>query len=397
METESQAARRRPPFSVALFHLHEPLRRTVAGLRNLRSPYQRYRHARGLHGLRVAVAMLVTLLITNALDLPHSIWAAVSMMVVIGGLQHHGNIRKKAAERALGTILGAVAGLFLILLDYQFQSAAVTMAATAVIAGICAYHAIGRGGYIALLTAITMIIVGGQGGDTLETGLWRTLNVCIGIAIAVAFSFALPLNASYSWRYDLALNLRRVAGMVRRLQSEAVLTTEARNKIFADLSRRSIALRGLMPSVAKEMNASPGLLEEIQHHHRSIIASMELLSSARLNVTDADLHAMSQSFRGPAGYAMRAPLLAMARALRAGNTAVLDTAAMAAGKRAAMSAPASAALAADAVSSYLAADEAAGVMPLPSVLQGPDWVMRQTVRQIDQLRATLVMLKRMPG
>jgi uncharacterized membrane protein YccC len=408
MDSESPAApRRNPTVSFAIFHVKEPLRRMACGLRHLGSPYQRYRHARALHGLRVALAMLTTVLLLRALNLPHGIWAAVSMMTVIGGIQHHGNIRKKAAERALGTMLGAAAGLFVILLNDYVAVPAVTYAALSLIAGICAYYAIGRGGYIALLTAITMIIVGGQ-GDPLETGLWRTLNVCIGICVALAYSFALPLNASYSWRYTLALNLRRVASLIRRLQTDETVSMETRAATFADLSKRSIELRGLMPSVAKEMNVPGKRMEDIQHHQRAIIASMELICSAHMDADDVDQCALSMTFRSREACSMRASLLMMARALRAGDTAVLDEDALQArrGDGGKSQVPqlvregiATANMPRGAAASHSAmqgADGAAGVMPEQSGPQGPDWVMRQTTQQIDQLRRVLSTLPRLP-
>ncbi|WP_082987943.1 FUSC family protein [Bordetella bronchialis] len=370
MDTETSAAPRHSTVAAALFHVRDPLRRVVIGLRHLRSPYQRYRHARALHGVRVALALLTTLVLSQGLDLPHGVWASVSLLAVIGGLQHHGNIRKKAMERGLGTLLGAVAGLLLIVLDEWVGSRPLTFGVMALIAGLCAYHAIGRGGYLALLTAITMIIVGGQGDDSVTTGLWRTLQVCIGIAVALAFSFALPLNASYSWRYNLALNLRRAQRLIRRLQHETPLTAEARSATFADLSKRSIAIRGLMPSAAKEMNVTMALLEDIQHHHRAIVASLEMISSARLNATQEDQLAMSRAFRDSQGQAMRRTLLAIARALRAGDTSVLDTPVPDTEVPPAPTEP-----------------------PSPA-MQGPDWVMRQTTTQIGQLRHALAALPR---
>src|ERR1700754_1295203 len=86
-------------------------------VRAVTSPYYRYRHAKVLHSLRVGLAMLVSILATTGIDIPHGIWSSVTLLVVIGGLQHHGNIRKKAAERAAGTLLGASIGLSLIVLE----------------------------------------------------------------------------------------------------------------------------------------------------------------------------------------------------------------------------------------------------------------------------------------
>lgn len=54
--------------------------------------------------MRVALGLIATILLTIGLNLPHGEWASMTMLVVIGGLQHHGNIGKKAAERAIGPL-----------------------------------------------------------------------------------------------------------------------------------------------------------------------------------------------------------------------------------------------------------------------------------------------------
>lgn len=69
-------------------------------LRPLLDPYRRYRHAKLIHAVRVSIGLLATILLTTGINLPHGEWASVTMLVVIGGLQHHGNIGKKAVERA---------------------------------------------------------------------------------------------------------------------------------------------------------------------------------------------------------------------------------------------------------------------------------------------------------
>ena len=66
-------------------------------LRPLLDPYRRYRHAKLIHAVRVSIGLLATILLTTGINLPHGEWASVTMLVVIGGLQHHGNIGKKAA------------------------------------------------------------------------------------------------------------------------------------------------------------------------------------------------------------------------------------------------------------------------------------------------------------
>src|SRR5206468_2113657 len=91
-------------------------------LHGLASPFFRYRHAKSIHAVRVALGMATSFIVTTGINVPHGSWASVSLLVVVGGLQHYGNIRKKAAERALGTALGAAIGLMLILVQAVFGS-----------------------------------------------------------------------------------------------------------------------------------------------------------------------------------------------------------------------------------------------------------------------------------
>jgi len=282
-------------------------------LRVVVSPYYRYRHARALHAVRVGLAMLVSILVTTGINVPNGIWASVTVLVVIGGLQHHGNIRKKATDRALGTMLGALVGLLLIAQLHAIGSMPLTYVLMSVAAGICGYYAISSAGYIALLTAITICIVAGHGDSTIDTGLWRTLNVLIGIVIALAFSFALPLHATYSWRYLLARNLRDCARIRARITEGLPLDIEAHVAAFAALNTRLVKLRSLMPSVAKEVDIPLKRLEAIQRVHRSMLSALEMMS------TSAAVHPLVTRNATDDAHAIRASLLQMARALRFGS------------------------------------------------------------------------------
>ena len=134
-------------------------------LRPLLDPYRRYRHARLIHAVRVALGLLATILLTTGINLPHGEWASVTMLIVIGGLQHHGNIGKKAVERAYGTLIGASVGLLLVLQQAWLGQPLLTYLLMSVVCGFFSYHAIGKGGYIALLSAITVFIVAGHGDN----------------------------------------------------------------------------------------------------------------------------------------------------------------------------------------------------------------------------------------
>jgi uncharacterized membrane protein YccC len=345
-------------------------RRTRGGrvVRAITSPYYRYRHAKLLHSVRVGLAMIVSILATTGINIPHGIWASVTLLVVIGGLQHHGNIRKKAADRAAGTLLGATIGLVLILQQNLFGALWLTYVLMSIVAGICAWYAIGKAGYIGLLTAITMCIVAGHGDNLIDTGLWRTLNVLIGIVIALAFSFALPLHATYSWRYLLADNLRGCARIYARLVDGALFDADEQIKTFLELNARLVQLRALMPSVAKEIEVPPGKLEEIQRVHRSVLSALEIMASGALAQANAAGRAAFARQCGAEARAVRAMLLAMARGLRFGGAArFLAPKVVLAG------------VPGGALAQHLALE-----------LQGPYWLGERLIEQVDHLRALLL-------
>lgn len=335
--------------------------------RAVSSPYYRYRYARALHAVRVGLAMLASILVTTGINIPNGIWASVTVLVVIGGLQHHGNIRKRAVERALGTVLGAVVGLLLLVQLHLIGSMMLMYLLMALAAGICGYFAIGRPGYIALLAAITICIVAGHGESTIDTGLWRTLNVLIGIAVALAFSFALPLYATYSWRYLLARNLRECARLYTRLATGAPVDSGEQLAAFAALGQRLVKLRSLMPSVAKEIDVPLKELESIQRLHRSILSALEMMSTATLAEPGSAASAAREGRRDRNVYAVRATLIAIARALRFGSH----------------------------TRKWLPADGAWPPDALPIVatdsqtLNGPQWLAQRFAGQVDELRVLL--------
>jgi uncharacterized membrane protein YccC len=337
-------------------------------VRAITSPYYRYRHAKLLHSVRVGLAMIVSIVATTGINIPHGIWSSVTLLVVIGGLQHHGNIRKKAADRALGTLLGASIGLALILQQNLFGSLWLTYVLMSVVAGICAWYAIGKAGYVGLLTAITMCIVAGHGDNQIDTGLWRTLNVLIGIVIALAFSFALPLHATYSWRYLLADNLRGCARIYARIVGGTLLDPDEQIKVFLDLNARLIQLRGLMPSVAKEIDVPKAQLESIQRVHRSMLSALEIMAGGSLMHADAAAREAFAQRCGVEARAVRAMLLTMARGLRFGGaTRFLNPQ------------PVATCVPSGALAAHLAPE-----------LQGPYWLGERLIEQVDRLRALLL-------
>jgi uncharacterized membrane protein YccC len=350
--------------------------------RSLASPYYRYRNARMIHSVRVGLAMLASIVATTGIDIPHGIWSSVTVLVVIGGLQHHGNIRKKAAERSLGTLLGAGIGLALIVVQAFTHSLWLTYALMSIFAGVCAWYAIGKPGYVALLTAITMCIVAGHGDNLIDTGLWRTLNVMVGIVIALAFSFALPLHATYSWRYRLADNLRDCARLYAQVLRGEHADPEEPVRTFMRVNARLVQLRALMPSVAREIDAPVAALEQIQRLHRSLLSALEMMATGME-------HCEQQSVRvafAEGGAGVRRALLTTARALRfgGGRHPEAATRALRTEPAIAQAGEAGGALAPPKPTANVAAS------PLAPELQGPYWLGQRVEEQVEALRALLL-------
>lgn len=292
--------------------------------RPLLDPYRRYRHAKLIHAARVALSVLVSIALSTGLNIPHGEWSSITVLIVIGGLQHHGNIRKKAAERALGTTIGAVAGLALIVLQSTLHVSIVTYLVMSVLCGLCAYHAIGKAGYVALLSAITILIVAGHGDNEIVDGLWRAVNVIVGIGIALAFSFALPLYATYSWRYKLADALRACATVHARIVSAQTVSDTAHLKEMAALNALLVQMRSLMPWVSKETDITMAQLDAIQRSLRLVISSLEMLASVQPADGDVIGRQYVQTAQRPLNRRIHGLLIGPSRALKFGTLARLQ-------------------------------------------------------------------------
>ncbi|SNR85879.1 Fusaric acid resistance protein family protein [Pseudomonas segetis] len=294
--------------------------------RPITDPYRRYRNARLIHSARISVGLLASILLTTGFNLPHGEWASVTMLVVIGGLQHHGNIRRKAAERAVGTLIGAGLGLLLVIQHNYMELAGLTYVLMSICCGFFAYHAIGKGGYTALLAAITLFVVAGHGENPVSDGIWRGVNILIGIALALIFSFALPLYAFYSWRYNLSGALRDCATIHRRIITGLPVTDDEHQKLINRLNKRMVEQRSLMPSASKEMHVSMTRLDAIQRSLRMCISTLEILAHTRPEAGDSKGLELLQSTLAPENKRIRVLLLGMARALRLGSAKMLNEA-----------------------------------------------------------------------
>ena len=193
-----------------------------------------------------------------------------------------------------------------------------------VVCGYFSYHAIGKGGYTALLAAITVFIVAGHGDNQVSDGLWRAVDILIGIALALAFSFAIPLYAVYSWRYNLASALRDCAQLYGRIIKGQSVTDDEHLKLLGRVNSAMLQLRSLMPSVSKEVRISMTELDAIQRNLRMCISTLEILGNTRPDASDPQAMAQMQLALKAEHRQIRVQLIGMARALQSGVTQRLE-------------------------------------------------------------------------
>ncbi|MNZ60435.1 Inner membrane protein YeeA [compost metagenome] len=257
-----------------LHHLALPFRR-------LANPYSRYSYAAWIHCARVGLALLASMLLSSAFSIPHGLWSSVTVLVVMGGLLHQGTIRGKSYERILGTMVGAAAGLGVTLVAQLTGSITLMHVLMALLGAVCAYYAIRSAGYVALLAGITLFIVAEPGVSGITEGLWRTLNVLIGVGLALLFAQIYPLRAVYVWRYLLSDNLRACARMYGQLTAHSDFSAEHYASQLEELDQRLVAARAHLSPVARETGMPLRQLEIIQRIHRAIMGTLESLIASR--------------------------------------------------------------------------------------------------------------------
>ena len=125
-----------------------------------------------------------------------------------------------------------------------------------------------------------MFIVAGHGDNPISDGLWRTVDILIGIALALAFSFALPLYAVYSWRYNLASALRDCAQIYSRIINGQSVTDDEHLKLLNRLQQQlGVAYLFIthdvatVRAIADEVLKNPSRFVDVLRQHHDFIAA----------------------------------------------------------------------------------------------------------------------------
>ncbi|WP_275288285.1 FUSC family protein [Halomonas elongata] len=252
-------------------------------LARLRDPYFTHRHRRTLHVMRVTLALCITFGIIQFFTIPHSGWALVSTAMVMGNLPHIGGVLDKGRQRLLGTILGALWGLLLILLP-ESLSMLIPLGSLLGIAFVTWLTFGKRYGYGGLMFAITLLLVVGGGSHDLTVALWRSFDVLLGTLIGIVVTIlVLPHKATDMLRFMLADNLDRMARLFHAHTSATSAPDLDTRELLKHCSGLLVKQRGLVDAIHRERRLRRGELDDLISLQRRMLSTIELLLETHWN------------------------------------------------------------------------------------------------------------------
>ena len=259
--------------------------------------YERYRYRRLIHAVRLGLAVLFSTLLAKLLHLQHGEWIGMTVFVVLGMLQFQGAIYSKAVERMLGTVIGLGAGLTLLWLNqHYFHGGILFYLAVGTASAAAGWAAVGKNGYVPMLAGLTMcMLIGDNSNNWLDSGLMRAMNVLIGAAIAIVSAKLLPLRSTLMWRFMLADNLTECGKMIAEISNGRRMTRERLEENMAkmrQINARMVKSRSHLAATSGESHISPAMMEAMQHAHRKIVNTTELLltTAAKLQAPTLNEH-----------------------------------------------------------------------------------------------------------
>lgn len=237
-----------------------------------------YRHYRIVHGIRVALAFVLTFILVRQLKIPEASWPLITLVVVMGPLSFLGNVVPRAIERIGGTIFGAALGLVALKLELWSLPLMLLWCAAGIF--ICGFLAQGKKPYQALLIGITLSVVAGAPTGDIETAIWRSGDVIVGSLLAMLFTSIWPQRAFILWRMQMAEFIRCFNRLQQAALSHNLVERPRLEKQLQQMLSKVVKLRTLITPASKEMHIQKTVFEEIQTVSRNIICTLELQMNA---------------------------------------------------------------------------------------------------------------------
>lgn len=249
-------------------------------------PYFNYLHRQRLHILRVTVALTLCFTVIELFSIPHSSWALVSTVMVMGNLPHVGGVLDKGWQRLVGTLLGGLWGLILILVAEPLPGVVPLWSMVGIALALNATFS-NRYGYSSLLFCVTLLMVVGDGNHDIGIGLWRIFNVVLGTLISILVSLLLmPQKATDVFRFLLADNLDKLARLYHGHTKASHASADDALALVRATSAQLVKQRGLVDAVAREGRIDRAAIEEILSFERRMISTIELLQETHWNTRE---------------------------------------------------------------------------------------------------------------
>ncbi|STT78681.1 inner membrane protein [Klebsiella pneumoniae] len=221
-----------------------------------------YRHYRVVHGVRIALAFVLTFLLVRLLNVPEGTWPLITLVVVMGPISFWGNVVPRAFQRIGGTILGSALGLVALKLELISLPLMVLWCAAAMF--LCGWLALGKKPYQALLIGITLsVVVGAPPGD-MHTALWRSGDVIFGSLLAMLFTGIWPQRAFIHWRIQMASYVTNFNRLYQAGFSPNLVDRPRLEKHLQQALNDVVKMRGLITPASKETHIQKAIFEAIQ-------------------------------------------------------------------------------------------------------------------------------------
>lgn len=282
-----------------------------------------------LHALRTAVAASATYVLTWVLGLEQGYWAVFSAILVMQA--NIGSSLAASRARLLGTAAGAClgAGIASLFGPGLWATAAAMFLAVLLCGRLAAEKESLR---LAALTAALVVSLHLPGTNAFSLGLWRFLEVALGIVVALAVLFAWPSRARVVLRRGLAEGLRHLAALLAALMDSRLSGVYDRQRIFHAkdaLLRLSLRNRQLAEAARREPGGG-----EARERLRDLLAAQERLAEHLLAMDHAIENAPAEGFHrhlpgelAELGEGARLTLLALAEAVESGPAGATGVAA----------------------------------------------------------------------
>ncbi len=244
------------------------------------SPFEMrvYSHYRTVHGIRIALAFILTFLLVRILNVPEGTWPLITLVVVMGPISFWGNVIPRAFERIGGTIFGAALGL--VALKLELYSLPLMLLWCAIAMFLCGFLALGKRPYQALLIGITLSVVVGAPAGNMETALWRSGDVIFGSLLAMLYTSIYPQRAFVHWRIQMASFVTAFGRLSNAGFSPNLLERPRLEKPLQTMLNDVVKMRALIGPCSKETRIQKSIFEGIQKVSRNMVCTLELQINA---------------------------------------------------------------------------------------------------------------------